>query len=143
MEAKPGPVSTVSPARGLQELPPKVLGADHRVQGPGIPAEPPDPPTLQRVTFLKKESGRKPELPTSPQASSLFLSCFRLYHVAHGTLVPQLGIGPCSLLWKHRPVTTGPAQGLERARCLNPCLGKSVPKFLDLLPVNIAFFQGG
>lgn len=36
--------------------PPQVLGADQSgVQCPGISAEPPDPPTLQRLTFLKKE----------------------------------------------------------------------------------------
>ena len=57
VEAKPGPVSTVRALLGAcRSSPLKVLGADRSgVQGPGIPAEPPDPPTLQRLTFLKKE----------------------------------------------------------------------------------------
>lgn len=131
------------PAREPAGLPTQVLGADrsgYRALGSLLSLQIPQP--LQRLTFPEERKYGSLGCPLLPRLLS-FSFMFKLYHVAHGTLVPQPGIGPCSLLWKHRLITTGPpgASGRSPACSPNPCL-KSVPVSLTCSQSTLPF-QGG
>ena len=68
---------------------------------------------------------------------------FLPYHIAYGILVPQLGIEPMPLRWKHRLLTTGPL-GLPGACLLNPpCMNLPVCLEEELLGVRMAWAREG